>query len=406
MRLTITVLLIFNVLSAVAQDKCIKGQIQFKDEMIPFAVITIKELSKSTVSNSEGKFEFLSLLENQYTITIHALGYKVQELVLPSQPNNSNYLPIELLPDSQVLGDLVISGTLKATSKMDSPIAVDVYSSTFFKRNSTSTLFDALQHINGVRPQINCNVCNTGSIHINGLDGPYTMVLINGMPIVSGLATVYGLSGIPQSLIERIEVIKGPSSTLYGSEALGGVINIITKNPKKAARFNLITSVNSWQEKNNDISISAPINRRVHTLMGINSYRYQNPIDNNGDGFTDLSLQNRISVFNSWQFTHGKKGKTQVSGRYIFEDRWGGEMNWRPKFAGGDSIYGEWIKTKRWEVFGSSELPLKEEVSVQWSFNNHNQKSYYGLVMFDGEQRNTFAQITWRKCISANDRVC
>jgi outer membrane receptor for ferrienterochelin and colicins len=72
------------------------------------------------------------------------------------------------------------------------------------------------------------NVFNKGDMRINGLEGPYTMMRIDGMLIVSGLSTVYGLTGIPQAMIERGEVIKGPASTLYGADAVGGLINLIT----------------------------------------------------------------------------------------------------------------------------------------------------------------------------------
>ena len=115
-------------------------------------------------------------------------------------------------------------------------MAVEIYSQKFFQKNPTPSVFEAIAMVNGVQPQLNCSVCNTGDIHINGLEGPYTMILIDGMPIVSSLSTVYGLSGIPNSIIERIEVVKGPASSLYGSEAMGGVINIITKNTLTAPK--------------------------------------------------------------------------------------------------------------------------------------------------------------------------
>src|SRR5690606_20414505 len=130
------------------------------------------------------------------------------------------------------LEEIVISGTMKPVLRSESLVPVEVYTPTFFKKNPTANVFEALQIVNGVRPQVNCSVCNTGDIHISGLEGTYTFVLIDGMPIVSRLSTVYGLSGIPNSMIERVEVVKGPASSLYGSGAVGGLINIITKCPK------------------------------------------------------------------------------------------------------------------------------------------------------------------------------
>ena len=144
---------------------------------------------------------------------------------------------------------------MKAVSKLESAVPVEIYTATFFKKNPTPNVFEALQNVNGVRPQLNCNICNTGDIHINGLEGPYTLVLIDGMPIVSGLSTVYGLSGIPNSLIEQVEIIKGPASSLYGSEAVGGLINIITKLPENAPVFFVDSNINSWGEWNRYFSV-------------------------------------------------------------------------------------------------------------------------------------------------------
>ncbi|MGZ5248240.1 MAG: TonB-dependent receptor plug domain-containing protein, partial [Flavitalea sp.] len=149
------------------------------------------------------------------------------------------------LEDTANLQQVVVTGTMRTVLKSASPVPVEVYTPRFFMKNPTPALFDALSMINGVRPQLNCNVCNTGDIHINGMEGPYTMILIDGMPIVSSLASVYGLFGIPNSLVDRIEVVKGPASSLYGSEAIGGLINVITKNPLNAPRFFADISSNS-----------------------------------------------------------------------------------------------------------------------------------------------------------------
>ena len=126
------------------------------------------------------------------------------------------------------------------------------------------------------------------------------MVLIDGLPIVSGLSTVYGLSGIPQSLIDRIEIIKGPASTLYGSEAIGGVINLITKLPENTSKLSIDSFTTGWGELNTDIGYKYSISKKSVGLLGINYFNYSNPIDNNNDGFSDLTLQDRISIFNKF----------------------------------------------------------------------------------------------------------
>src|SRR5690554_367284 len=223
--------------------------------------------------------------------------------------------------NDDTLEEMVISGTMKPVLRSESLVPVEVYTPAFFKKNPTSNVFEALQIVNGVRPQVNCSVCNTGDIHINGLEGPYTFVLIDGMPIVSGLSTVYGLSGIPNSLIERIEVVKGPASSLYGSEAVGGLINVITKNPKNAPLFSADVFGTSWGEVNTDVGVSTKVGEKAHLLLGVNYFNYSNPIDKNGDNFTDLTLQDRFSVFQKWNFTRKSNKLFSVAARYFYEDR-------------------------------------------------------------------------------------
>lgn len=295
------------------------------------------------------------------------------------------------------LENAVITGTMKEVSRMDSPVPVEIITPKLFKKNPSPSLFESIGMVNGVRPQINCNVCNTGDIHINGMEGPYTMILIDGMPIVSALSTVYGLSGIPNSTVERIEVVKGPASSLYGSEAMGGIINVITKNPDKAPRLSVDFMSSSWWEYNTDISTKFQIGN-LSSLIGLNYFQYENLQDHNGDNFTDLTLQERVSIFNKWTLKRPENRMASLGLRYVYEDRWGGEMDFNKRIhRGSNQVYGESVFTSRFEAVGMYQWPFQERIMTQLSYNYHDQNSWYGIIPYKATQQIAFGQIYWDK---------
>jgi outer membrane receptor for ferrienterochelin and colicins len=305
----------------------------------------------------------------------------------------------------KLIDDVVITGTIKPVSKSKSPVNVEIYSQKFFQKNPTPSVFEAIAMVNGVQPQLNCSVCNTGDIHINGLEGPYTMILIDGMPIVSSLSTVYGLSGIPNSLIERIEVVKGPASSLYGSEAMGGVINIITKNALTAPKLSVNLMTTTWAENNLDLSTKFNVGKNAASLLSLNYFTFNEKIDQNKDNFTDAALQHRISVFNKWNFKRKENRMASFALRYLYEDRFGGEMQWNKSHRGGDEVYGESIYTNRVEAFGMYQLPLKEQIFTQFSYNYHDQNSFYGNTPYEALQKVAFAQTYWDKKLGNHDFI-
>lgn len=387
-----------------AQGKIYGRVFSENGDALEFVNITIEESEIGLVTDKNGEFNFANLPFGEYTVFASSLGYSKEiKSVFLSKNQISVELVFKLKESLNSLDEVVISGTMKEISKTESPVPVEVYSAKFFQANPTPSIFESLQNVNGVRPQLNCNVCNTGDIHINGLEGSYSMVLIDGMPIVSGLSTVYGLTGIPQFLIERVEIVKGPASTLYGSEAVGGLINVITKNPENSPLFSVDIFATDWGEVNSDFGLSYKPGKKVRGLLGVNYFNYQNPIDKNEDGFTDLTLQNRISFFNKFHFIRKDKKISSLGARYVYEDRWGGEMNWDKSYRGGNEIYGESIYTSRWELFGVYQLPLKEIVTLQYSANGHNQNSVYGETFFMADQYIGFAQLTWDKTIGNQD---
>lgn len=298
------------------------------------------------------------------------------------------------------LREVVVSGTMRETSRLASPIPVEIYTPQFFNKNSSPVLFESLNMVNGVQPQLNCSVCNTGDIHINGMEGPYTMVLIDGMPIVSALSTVYGLQGIPNSLIKRVEVVKGPASTLYGSEAVAGIINIITKDALSAPTLSADVSATTFGEYNIDFAGKIKAGK-ASALFGANYFDFWNKFDVNKDNFTDVTLQRRISVFNKWNIPGKKNGSFHIAARYLYENRWGGELQWKKTFRGSDSIYGESIYTHRVETFGTGSFNIGSEIfKTDFSYNYHDQDSWYGTVQYLAKQHVAFAQLRWLKTIN------
>lgn len=400
-----TLVILFTIISVsglFAQSSSIAGRIMVAEEALPFATIQLENTSIGTVSDENGYYKITDLSANDYSLLVSYVGYASQKKQIHLKANEQATVDIVLSADL-ALEEVVVTGTLKEVKRLDSPVPVEVYSPTFFKKNPTPSIFDALQNVNGVRPQLNCNVCNTGDIHINGLEGPYTMVLIDGMPIVSSLATVYGLSGIPNALVERIEIVKGPASSLYGSEAVGGLINIITKRPQNAPFFTADVFGTTWQEYNADLGLKFNLGKKISVLTGANFYNYDYIVDNNQDNFTDVTLQKRVSLFQKWNIERKDNRLFSLAGRYFYENRWGGDTRWTEEFRGGDEIYGESIYTRRWELIGNYQLPTTEKLLLSGSYTYHDQNSVYGDLLYLATQRIGFTQLTWDKTFAGHD---
>ena len=389
-----------------AQEKTfVSGLVSSEKNGVPGATIVIMGTNHKTETDSLGNFKLENIPEGNYKIQVIANSFQTSKKNIIVKKEENTILDFELTTIENQLNEVVVSGTLKAVKRLESAVPVEVYSPIFFKKNPTASIYEALQNVNGVRPQLNCGVCNTGDIHINGLEGPYTLVLIDGMPIVSSLSTVYGLSGIPNSLVERIEIVKGPASSLYGSEAVGGLINIITKNPINAPLFSADVFTTSWLETNVDLGVKWNVGKKATALLGVNYFKYNNRIDNDKDGFTDVSLSDRISLFQKWTFNRNENRLFTIAARAVYEDRFGGDTRWEKKYRGGDEIYGESIYTKRAELIGSYQLPFQEKFTLSFSGNVHYQDSRYGLTNYIANQKIGFLQLIWDKKLGKNDML-
>jgi outer membrane receptor for ferrienterochelin and colicins len=375
----------------------LQGTVLSEGKPVSYANIGIEGTTNGAIADENGKYLIPNLQNGNYKIKCSAIGfYTVSKKVIVS---GNTMLNINMQANENALKDVVVSGTMKEVSRQNSPVSVEIYTPKFFLKNPTANMFDALQMVNGVQPTLNCNVCNTGDIHINGMEGPYTMVMIDGMPIVSALSGVYGLSGIPNSMIERIEIVKGPASTLYGSEAVAGLINVITKKPERAPQLSVDVFGTSYNEYNLDAAVKFKVGK-ANSLLSTNAFWFDTKWDKNNNNFTDITLQKRVSVFNKWSFERKFNREANIGIRYMTEDRWGGEMNWAKNWRGTDSVYGESIYTKRFELIGNYQLPVNEKIKLMYSLIDHRQNSYYGVTSFNATQTVGFGQLVWDKKLS------
>lgn len=395
------ILLIFPLLSFGQRN--IHGTVFSEGKPVEFAKVFIPELNKGTYTSDCGSFTLENIPNGKYLLKITSIGYASHEDSISIDgiqgEFNFNLEKLELHLD-----EVVITGTMKETRIDNSPVKIEILTPTFLRNNACNNIMQALGMVNGIQEQVSCGVCGTNCIHINGMEGAYTLMLIDGMPIMSALASTYGFNGIPNSMIERVEIIRGPSSTLYGTEAVGGVINIITKKPEGMPLISTNVFGTTHGEYNLDFAYSPRLSKNVSTTFSTNLFSNQQRLDYNNDNFTDIPLNDRMTLLNKWDFKLKNDQVARMSMRYYTENRFGGEMQWNPQFKGNDSIYGEYIDTKRWEMIGMLPLPIKD-LRIDYSWNSHYQDSWYGTTNYVAEQTIYFANLIWSKKLGRHDWV-
>lgn len=387
----------------------VQGKITDGKEAIPFATVFITELQKGVSSDENGFFSIPFLPKGEYQLQISAMGYRSR--MVEWQINDQDTIalgPIILVEDVLGIEEVVVTGIMKEAFTTASPIKVEVITAKYMINNIAPTnLVEGISLINGVQEVVECGVCYTNSISINGLPGAYTAVLMDGSPMFGNLAAVYSLNGIPTMIIDRIEVIKGPSSTLYGSEAVAGVINIITKDPTEQpdCAFDLMaTTHNEWYLN----GAWTPKVKDWDGYIGLN-FGYINSFhDDNEDLFGDVANLDRISLFSKWSMDRPENKRVTIAAKYYYEDRRNGVETYLQdrgyqRYRGSGSIYGESIYTQRLEVFGTYELAGKEIFKLDYSFSHHDQDSYYGADFYEARQRIAYANFTWNKPMANHD---
>ena len=391
--------------TGVQAQNLVTGKILTAEDRQPLDRATIKmaDVSIGAFSNTEGYFELKNVPEGTHEIEVSYLGYVTfSQTITVGHAKEVTLGEIIMREDVMGLEEVVLTGSMRPTSVGMSPVKIQVVQSEYMLQTTSPTnLMEGLNLINGVQEVVACGVCFTNNISINGLPGAYTAVLLDGAPIYGNLASVYGLNSIPTNIIDRIEVIKGPNSTLYGSEAMAGVLNIITKDPATQPALSVDVQATTHGEVFANLASSIQAGK-WRGYVGANVAYMNSFFDDNGDQFGDILNTDRVSLFTKWTLDRKSKKPFSIAAKLYYEDRRNGLQGYLANRAyrelrGNDQIYGESIFTRRAEVFGSYTFDTKENIRLDYSLSHHDQDSFYGSDGYQAVQDIAFANLIWDK---------
>lgn len=367
-------------------------------EHLPYMVVMLKGTTIGVTTESTGHYMIRNVPEGTFVIEVSAVGYKTQNREIMIRKGHSYEVNFILEEDHVQIDGVIVSATRSETTRRMSPTLVNVVGMDIYGRTNSTTVAQGLSFQPGVRVENNCQNCGFQQVRINGLDGQYTQILIDSRPIFSALAGVYGIEQLPANMVDRVEVMRGGGSALFGSSAIAGTINIITKEPVRnsSAISHTTTLIGGSSAMHNTTDINASIvsedNKLGLAVFGQNTMK--DAWDANGDGFTELSMISGQTIGFRGYVKTGLYSKLTAEYHHLQEFRRGGDnLNLPPHEAMIAEQTDHSINTGglKFDWFSKNQ---KHRFNVFASLQHIDRESYYGAGM-DPNAYGQTADLTW-----------
>lgn len=329
---TLLILLFINPTHTFGQkhsDAVVFGHVVSKGEHIPFVNIFLENTTLGTTTDVTGHYMMIDLPTGKYVLVAKMVGYKVQKKPISLKAGETVEIKFDLEEKFIMVDDVVITGTKTFKRQTESAVIVSVMDARSIDNVAALTVSESLNFQPGLRMETDCQTCNYSQLRMNGLGGAYSQILINGRSVFSPLTGLYGLEQMPSEMVERIEIVRGGGSALYGSSAIGGTVNIITRMPKRNS-YEISTQNSILEDGTNDFMLNGTLTtvsqKRNAGVSLYTSHRRRNAYDHNGDNFSELpALTNNSFGLNSF-FNLNENQKLELNFSSMHEYRYGGEM--------------------------------------------------------------------------------
>jgi outer membrane receptor for ferrienterochelin and colicins len=372
-KIILSALLLAFTFAVYGQNATLSGKVSsLSGEPMDAATIVLEGTTLGGITDKNGHFTIRDIPAGTYTVKTIFLGHRTLSEEITLREGQSLEKDFSLRKDALNLEGVVVSGTRYEQDRVNNPVVVNVLDAKLLNATQSIAISDGLNFQPGVRVETNCQNCGFTQVRLNGLEGAYSQILVNSRPIFSALNSVYGLDQIPANIVERVEVVRSGGSALYGSNAIGGTINIITQDPVE----------NTWEIRSNTALVGGDaldqtfnINGSIvneNLTSGLTFYgmsRNRDSYDANGDGFTELVLLENTVFGGKAFFKPGERSKISLDFSALKEYRRGGDrLDLAPHFTDiaeelehntffGSFNYEQWSKNDRnkFSVYASTQ---------------------------------------------------
>lgn len=361
-----------------------------------------KGTEKGTTTDQNGEFRISSQGIKELRLIVSYIGYKTDTLVINKEETS---LSVELRPADLVLQQVEIQAKNNSFISKINPRQTQVITTGELQRAACCNLAESFETNASVDVSYADAISGAKQIQLLGLSGIYSQIMTENIPLIRGLASIYGLNYIPGPWMESIQVSKGTASVVNGYESVTGQINVEYKKPENAEKFyaNIYTNSNLRLEANMDGSIK--MNDKLSTMLALHVDQFHNKFDRNNDGFMDLPMLETYNIFNRWDYINPGKMVSKLGIQYLDETRNGGQMAFNKSdmsfdttgITNGTKAYGVSIRTKRLAGFWKNGFFVKNHPNSSFglilSGINQEQNGYYGINQYNSHERNAYLNL-------------